>query len=177
MTDNMPKGKENESSTVNIVSRSHWNAMEPRSKDKMQGLAQQVIIHHTALWSCRQSQEYISQLTYIQKMHVEERGFEDIGYNFLLGQDGTVYEGRGWGIVGAHAKNHNLNSIGIAFMGNFNDYSPSSSALSAAQILIRCGVAQGFLNPNFVILGHRDIANTECPGEYLYSSLATLRYQ
>ncbi|XP_076844894.1 peptidoglycan recognition protein 5 isoform X2 [Brachyhypopomus gauderio] len=173
----MLKGKENESSTVFIVSRNHWNAVEPRSRERMDGLAQQVIIHHTALGPCRQPHEYISQLTHIQKMHMEDRGFEDIGYNFLLGQDGMVYEGRGWSFVGAHAKNHNLNSIGIAFMGNFNDVSPSCAALSAAKSLILYGVAQGFISPTFLLLGHRDVANTECPGENLYSSLATLRYQ
>lgn len=31
-----------------------------------------------------------------------------------------MYEGRGWGVVGAHAKAHNFDSVGIAFMGNFN---------------------------------------------------------
>lgn len=31
-----------------------------------------------------------------------------------------MYEGRGWGVVGAHAKGNNHDSVGIAFMGNFN---------------------------------------------------------
>lgn len=41
-------------------------------------------------------------------------------FSFLVDQTGVVYEGRGWGIVGAHAKIHNDNSVGVAFMGNFN---------------------------------------------------------
>lgn len=38
----------------------------------------------------------------------------DIGYNFIVGEDGNVYEGRGWGINGAHSgKNfYNKNSLG-----------------------------------------------------------------
>lgn len=40
--------------------------------------------------------------------------------SFLVGGDGTVYEGRGWGVVGAHAKGNNHDSVGVAFMGNFN---------------------------------------------------------
>lgn len=39
--------------------------------------------------------------------------------SFLVGGDGAVYEGRGWGVVGAHAKGNNHDSLGIAFMGNF----------------------------------------------------------
>lgn len=41
-------------------------------------------------------------------------------FSFLVDQAGVVYEGRGWGIVGAHAKTHNHTSVGVAFMGNFN---------------------------------------------------------
>lgn len=31
-----------------------------------------------------------------------------------------MFEGRGWGVVGAHTKGHNHDSVGIVFMGNFN---------------------------------------------------------
>jgi peptidoglycan recognition protein len=31
------------------------------------------------------------------------QGWSDIGYNFIVGEDGNVYEGRGWTKVGAHA--------------------------------------------------------------------------
>lgn len=31
-----------------------------------------------------------------------------------------MYEGRGWGVSGAHAKGNNHDSLGVAFMGNFN---------------------------------------------------------
>lgn len=55
------------------------------------------------------------------------------------------------------------------------DESPSLQALSAVRALIQHGVAKGYLQPNFVILGHRDIADTQCPGEKLYSSLHTLK--
>ncbi|XP_058243170.1 peptidoglycan recognition protein 5 isoform X2 [Hemibagrus wyckioides] len=131
--------------------------------------------YSTALWSCWSQTQSISQLQHIQHLHIHERSFNDIGYNFLVDQTGEVYEGRGWGIVGAHAKAHNHDSVGVAFMGNFNDESPSLQALSAVRALIQHGVAKGYLQPNFVILGHRDIADTQCPGEKLYSSLHTLK--
>lgn len=42
-------------------------------------------------------------------------GWDDIGYNFIVGEDGNVYEGRGWDIVGAHAgvNTYNQQSLGI----------------------------------------------------------------
>ncbi|XP_062842958.1 peptidoglycan recognition protein 5 [Trichomycterus rosablanca] len=127
------------------------------------------------MWSCWKRTQSIEQLTYIQHLHIQQRQFQDIGYNFLVDQAGVVYEGRGWGVVGAHAKTHNLNSVGVAFMGNFNDETPSMAALSAVRALFRYGMKEGFLSPDCVILGHRDVSDTECPGENLYSVLHTLR--
>jgi N-acetylmuramoyl-L-alanine amidase len=49
--------------------------------------------------------------------------WNDIGYNFLVGEDGNVYEGRGWNTVGTHAGNFNKKSIGICFIGNFTGVS------------------------------------------------------
>ena len=40
-------------------------------------------------------------------------------YSFLVGEDGSVYEGRGWDRVGAHTLNYNSRSIGISILGNF----------------------------------------------------------
>ncbi|KAK3548687.1 hypothetical protein QTP70_016435 [Hemibagrus guttatus] len=162
-------------STVSVIPRSAWKAADVQIREKLHKPAEKLIIHHTALWSCWSHMQSISQLIHIQHLHIHERGFNDIGYNFLVDQTGVVYEGRGWGIVGAHAKTHNHNSVGVAFMGNFNDESPSLQALSAVRALIQHGVAKGYLQPSFEILGHRDIADTQCPGEKLYSSLHTLK--
>ena len=53
-----------------------------------------------------------------------DMGYTDIAYNFMICEDGHVYEGRGFK-TGAHtAKGNlslspNLSSVGIAFLGNF----------------------------------------------------------
>ena len=39
-------------------------------------------------------------------------GWADIGYSFLVGEDGNVYEGRGWSLAGAHCIGYNSKSIG-----------------------------------------------------------------
>lgn len=40
----------------------------------------------------------------MQTYHIESKSWDDIGYNFLVGGDGSVYEGRGWDKQGAHTK-------------------------------------------------------------------------
>lgn len=50
---------------------------------------------------------------------MDHKQWEDIGYNFLVGEDGNVYEGRGWGVKGAHSIPYNGKSMGICMIGNF----------------------------------------------------------
>jgi len=69
-------------------------------------------------------------------------GWWDIGYNFLIGEDGKVYDGRGWNTVGAHVYGYNSRSIGIALIGNFDSRIPNSAALNACKKLIGCGVSK-----------------------------------
>ncbi|TKS81270.1 Peptidoglycan-recognition protein SC2 [Collichthys lucidus] len=160
---------------VNIVSRAQWGAAAPRKRETLKDCAQRVVIHHTALPICTGMKECVDRLVSIQRAHMTERRFDDIGYNFLVGEDGTVYEGRGWGVVGAHAKGHNHDSLGIAFMGNYNSDAPSTEELSAVKQLLQSGVSQGFLQPEFVLFGHRDLGSTQCPGDKLYAALPQLR--
>ncbi|XP_067450393.1 peptidoglycan recognition protein 5 [Thunnus thynnus] len=160
---------------VMVVSVLEWGAATPRNKETLRGPAQRVIIHHTALANCKDQKDCMDQLVSIQRMHMKERAFDNIGYNFLVGGDGTVYEGRGWGVVGAHTKGNNHDSLGIAFMGNFNYDTPSKEAISSVRQLLESGVCEGFLHPQFVLFGHRDLGNTECPGQKLYAALPQLR--
>jgi hypothetical protein len=43
----------------------------------------------------------------IQDWHISGNGWCDIGYSFLVGGDGNVYEGRGWDEIGAHTGGFN----------------------------------------------------------------------
>uniref|UniRef100_A0A8D3DNZ2 Peptidoglycan recognition protein 5 n=1 Tax=Scophthalmus maximus TaxID=52904 RepID=A0A8D3DNZ2_SCOMX len=152
-----------------------WQAAAPKQQERLRSLAVKVVIHHTALPSCGGLQECKDQIFSIQRAHMTERGFSDVGYNFLVGADGTVFEGRGWGVVGAHSKGNNYDSLGIAFMGNFNNDTPSKEAISSVRELLRSGVSQGFLCKAFTLFGHRDLGVTQCPGDHLYAALPQLR--
>ena len=67
-------------------------------------------------------------------------GWDDIGYNFLIGEDGRVYIGRGWKVVGAQTYHYNDISYGFCVMGNFMELLPNDKALKALQKIIQCGV-------------------------------------
>ncbi|XP_028651882.1 peptidoglycan recognition protein 5 isoform X1 [Erpetoichthys calabaricus] len=152
-----------------LMCRKEWGALPPKLREPMKVPSNMVIIHHTAMDSCLESSSCIEQLRQIQRLHMDTNGWNDIGYNFLIGQNGMVYEGRGWGIEGAHAKNYNNVALGIAIMGNFENEFPSLASLSSVQKVLQHGVLLDFLHPDFILKTHRNVSNTKCPGENLYN--------
>ena len=58
-----------------------------------------------------------------------------MGYSFMIGGDGSVFEGRGWNVVGAHTLNFNDVGYGIDFMGTFIEYDPTPMAQEAFHML------------------------------------------
>lgn len=53
----------------------------------------------------------------IYKWHVEENGWDDIGYHYLITKSGQVHACRRLGLAGAHCRGHNASSIGICLTG------------------------------------------------------------
>jgi len=46
------------------------------------------------------------------------KGFDDIGYHFVIEKDGALRIGRKVSLIGAHCFNHNHNSVGVCLVGN-----------------------------------------------------------
>ncbi|KAM4640715.1 peptidoglycan recognition protein 1-like [Discoglossus pictus] len=156
-----------------IISRSQWGAKGVNCHTRLSTPVSFVIIHHTEGASCNSQSSCSTQARNIQNYHIKTKGWCDIGYNFLVGEDGRVYEGRGWRAVGAHAINYNSKSIGISFIGSFTSRNPSAAAQNAAKSLIRCGVSKGFIRSNYILKGHRDVSSTDCPGNTFYRTVRT----
>ncbi|KAM4019093.1 peptidoglycan-recognition protein 2-like isoform 1-T3 [Anomaloglossus baeobatrachus] len=155
----------------NIVARSSWGKGNTNCRDALVNPVSWVIVHHTVTPTCGTRDACTARVKSIQDDHMRNRNYCDIGYNFIIGNDGTIFEGRGWSKLGAHAVGSNSKSIGIAFIGNFQNSLPSSNALNAAKSLIQCGVAIKKIKPNYTLKGHRDVLGTTCPGDVLYNNL------
>jgi len=80
----------------------------------------EIVIHCTATrpnwWSDKSSQDKVNE---IRRWHVEDRGWSDIGYHYVIDRDGTVVKGRPLEKTGAHTKGRNKGSVGISLMGGF----------------------------------------------------------
>ena len=47
-------------------------------------------------------------------------GWKGCGYHYVIPTDGTIEKGRAEDLVGAHCKNHNKHSIGVAYVGGLD---------------------------------------------------------
>lgn len=106
--------------------------------------------------------------------HHAGKGWAGIGYNFVITQSGHIYEGRGWGRIGSHAKGRNSTSVGVCFAidGDAHDLTPA--AIKAFRDLVDAGVGTGEIAPDHKIVGHRDVWATACPGDRIYAQLPEL---
>lgn len=71
----------------------------------------------------------------MQKIYMEISGLKDIPFNFLIGGDGSVYEGRGNLVQGELVRSDTINEfeqsgLVIAFIGNFLLIEPSATIMS-----------------------------------------------
>ena len=100
----------------------------------------------------------------IESIHINQ-GWRAIGYNFWVGFDGTVYEGRGFN-VGAGVEGQNDHIISIGFQG---DYHSNKRQMPDAQYNAGVDVINYILSKvssSAYIGGHREFMSTACPGDY-----------
>ncbi|XP_043866076.1 peptidoglycan-recognition protein LC isoform X7 [Drosophila mojavensis] len=157
-----------------VLSVAEWGGRKPKSElTKLVLPVHRVIISHTAAEGCETRDVCESRVQIVQNFHMDGWNWDHIGYNFLVGGDGLVYEGRGWDVQGAHTKGYNTDSIGISFIGTFVKIRPSDAQLYACQKLLEEGVRLKKLAPDYKLYGHRQLSATESPGDVLYRIIQT----
>ena len=57
----------------------------------------------------------------IRQWHVQDRGFNDVGYHYFIKRDGTVQKGRQERVTGAHVGGYNTDNIGVCMAGGLKE--------------------------------------------------------
>jgi N-acetylmuramoyl-L-alanine amidase len=155
---------------MRYLTRSDWGARAPKSVPTHFSTVNYVFIHHTTgvTLGADQSNNWVRN---IQSYHMDTNGWADIAYSFLFDSYGNVFEGRGWGVIGAHTLNYNSQGHGFAYLGD-GSQPLTVDALDAVRWLVaesdrRYGAK--------TIRGHREVFGTECPGDWLEAHLGDLR--
>lgn len=147
-----------------------------------------IVVHHTAVAVSDDKRSGVEMVRAIYQYHAQNRGWGDVGYHYLIDADGQIYEGKSGGeyVVAGHAYCHNVNTIGIALLGNFEVEKPTQDQMKALQWLIddladtydvdvsKNATYHG-LTYSTPILGHGDLLSTSCPGYYVHATLPQVR--
>lgn len=150
--------------------RDQWGSSQSDPAGSPTGIQDEVVIHHA--WKPHVDAGVSiaterSTTRGMQDYHVEEKGWDDISYSFVVYQSGRAYEGRGWFRTGAHAQGHN-EKPSILFVINGDDHTPTKAAWATARALLKEGVGVGALTHDYTVAGHTDYANKSCPGRLTY---------
>ncbi|XP_044270793.1 peptidoglycan-recognition protein SC1a-like [Tribolium madens] len=146
-----------------FFNREQWGAKPALNQTQLQHPVDLVIVAHTVTTFCRNFEQCSEIITSMQNYHFNLK-MTDIGYNFLIGGDGNIYEGRGWDFV-TFQNNH---SISVSFIGNFLADELNLYMIDAFHQLMIDGVKEGKLSKDYKIVCHNQTKATLSPGENVY---------
>ncbi|XP_041673376.1 peptidoglycan recognition protein 6 [Cheilinus undulatus] len=158
-----------------IMPRCMWGAKPYRGTPTNLSLPlSYMFIHHTSTpgQPCLTFEQCSEDMRSMQRFHQDDRGWDDIGYSFVAGSDGYIYEGRGWLWQGAHTLGHNSVGYGVSFIGDYTSSLPSQHSMGLVRDrLASCAVIGERLKVDFTLQGHRQVVDTSCPGDTLYEEI------
>jgi hypothetical protein len=124
-------------------------------------------IHHTAV-VLDDNKNAPARARQHQKYHID-RGWPDLAYHFLVDANGNVYQGRPVDAVGDTGTEYDPTShFLVCCEGDFNQQEVTEAQLSRLIDMLAWAAEEFEASPE-TISGHRDWAETSCPGDDLYS--------
>jgi hypothetical protein len=145
------------------ITRAEWGARPPKTRKAISS-SEGMFTHYTGGPRAANRAAGVAQVKGIQRFHMDTRGWADIGYSFLVDDEGNIYEGRGWGVAGGHTEGWNSRSHAVCAILN-DGQQPTPQMLAALRFVHdehdrRYG--NGFHR------SHRDVNSTSCPGNILH---------
>ena len=95
----------------------------------------------------------------ITQWHIQ-RGFDTVGYHYVIRRNGELETGRPQNAIGAHVRGHNSNSIGICLAGGVDTHNKPENNFTPAQFTTLEALLSRLKEryPQARILGHRDLS-------------------
>ncbi|WP_158278929.1 peptidoglycan recognition protein family protein [Leucothrix arctica] len=154
-------------SALGVVSNYHWNkhglVTNNNKLNYHSRSINKITIHHTATQN-KIGESDLERLRSARRYHMQDRGWGDIAYHYLIASDGTIYQGRSADFVGGSSTDYGTdNNLLIAMIGNFEVENPSYQALESLKNLVANRALHYRINPANIST-HRHHASTLCPG-------------
>ncbi|MCV7341137.1 LGFP repeat-containing protein [Mycobacterium haemophilum] len=187
-----------------IISRAEWGADESLrcGTPQYDNGVRAAVVHHTAGSNDYSPLESAGIVKAIYTYHSKTLGWCDIAYNAMVDKYGQVFEGSAGGLTKAveafHTGGFNRSTWGVAMIGNFDDVAPTPIQIRTVGRLLgwRLGLdgvdpkgtvalesagshyttfAAGTTATLPTIFTHRDVGNTDCPGNAAYALMDEIR--
>ena len=116
----------------------------------------------------------------IRRWHVQDRGWKDIGYHFLIDRNGNIATGRPVDQIGAHVQGHNTGTIGVCLIGGHGSseadkFADRFTADQEGQLRLLLAKLLRAYPTATKITGHNQYAAKACPGFNVPSWYAAVR--
>lgn len=164
--------------TLRIEPRAAWGARDaiPDLLVPHSGSLQYLTVHHAG---GNKGAQGIDRYQIWQNYHMDDKGWGDIAYHYIIHRNGTVYAARDIQYRGDTGTNYNTNRHFLVVVeGSFNGHFPTAAQYQSLPVVLAWGAQRHGISTDF-IGGHRDYAATSCPGDNLYPLIAdgTLKSQ
>ncbi|XP_074038775.1 peptidoglycan recognition protein isoform X2 [Leptinotarsa decemlineata] len=146
--------------------RNDWGAEPPKQYNDVTHPVHMVVMKHTGGRYCDNFIDCSKGVKELQEYSVTI-GSPDIYCNFLIGGDGNIFEGRGWGV---QPQDRN-NTVDIVFIGNYNIDEINFRMIDAAKVLMQTGVEKKYLEEDYIVVCHNQTVNTLSPGRNVFNEV------
>ena len=138
-----------------LIPRGQWEKIPldvaELSKNPFNGEYTKITLHHTGSRSTPEEVEALhrgeeskfskfgrnAKSILTQGKLAQRYGNADVGYNFLIAPNGSIYEGRSLEYIPAHVSGNNPGNVGIAFLGDYTSKPLTTNQVSSSEALIK----------------------------------------
>jgi hypothetical protein len=154
-----------------LICRDAWGARPARAGGKRHTITR-MTLHHEAV-VLGENRNAPGRLRQDQRYHQDQKGWIDIAYHVAVDRNGNLYELRSTELAGDTATDYDTTGHFLVLCeGDFDQESVSEAQLHGTAVAF-AWAAQNFRIKTDTLAGHRDFAQTSCPGANLYAHLSS----
>ena len=157
--------------SADLLCRDAWGAQPARSGGRAHTITR-MTLHHEAV-VLGDNRNAPARFRQDQHYHQDQLGWIDIAYHVGVDRNGNIYELRSTKIAGDTATDYDTTGHFLVLCeGDFDQEAVSEAQLHGAALAF-AWAAQNFAVATDTLAGHRDLAQTSCPGANLYAHLSS----
>jgi hypothetical protein len=154
-----------------LLCRDAWGARAARPGGRLHTITR-MTLHHEAV-VLGDNRNAPGRFRQDQRYHQDQLGWIDIAYHVGVDRNGNIYELRSPTIAGDTATDYNTTGHFLVLCeGDFDQEVVSEAQIHGAALAFAWAV-QNFSIATDTLAGHRDLAQTSCPGTNLYAHLTS----